>query len=261
MDPNQQPNQTPPNPGPTPPQQGFGQSQPVQRQPFTGPLPAPQPPQQQGYPQPPSAYQAPAGPQPYDPGYLDSIAPPPPKQAFLSGSFGKIFFGLIFLFVIAVSFIVAFSGQDKTADLQQLSVRLENIQKTAKNQQKNLKSGNLKNINTDFTTWLAGNFSETESLLKEGGVKKSQYDKKMVSSEKARTEELDQKFEDARLNATLNQTYANSMSAETEELVNALNSMSRRSQSAKIRDFAAKAKANLQPIQDRFEKYNDDGNN
>ena len=264
MDPNQQPgqqpNQIPPQPQPQP---GYIPPQPAPQQGYAAPQQPYQQPLQQGYPQPPSSYQAPApvNPQPYDPGYLDSIAPPPAKPALFSGSFGKIFFAMIFLFVIAVSIIVAFSGQDKTADLQQLSVRLDNIQQTVKAQQKNLRSSNLKNINTDLTSWIAGSFSESETLLQEGGVKKTQYDKKMVNSEKAQAEELTQKYEDARLNATLNQVYANSMASETEEIVAMLNSMAKRSQSAKIREYAKKSSDNLQPIQDRFEKFNDDGSN
>lgn len=256
MDPNQQPHQPPqqPQPGSVPPQ-------PTPQQGYTAPSQQPQPLPQPGFPQPPSAYQAPTAPQPFDPNYLDSIAPPPPKPALFSGSFGKIFFAMIFLFVIAVSIIVAASGQDKTADLQHLSVRLDNTQKVAKEQQKNFRSNNLKNLNSDFTAWLAGNFGESETLLQEGGVKKTQYDKKMVAEEKELADELKLKFEEARLNAKLNQTYANSMASQTEEITAMLNSMSKRSQSAKIREYAKRASENLKPIQERFQKYNDDGSN
>lgn len=259
MDPNQQPQQTPPQPAPVPPAQPVPtpSAQPTgQPQQFGNPQPA-----QPNYPQPPSSYQAPDSPQPYDPGYLDSIAPPPAKPTFFSGSFGKIFFVMIGLFVLAVSFIVAFSGKDKTADLQQVSVRLDNFSKTVKAQQKNLKSSNLTNINTDFSAWLSGNLGESQTLLQEGGVKKTQYDKKMVSSEEKRVKDLEAKYEDARLRAVLHRVYANSMASETEQIVNMLNSMAKRSQSAKIRDYAKNASNNLQPIHDRFEKYNDDGSN
>jgi hypothetical protein len=271
MNPNQQPINPPdggqPQPSPVPPQQ------PSYSPPVEQPQVAPQPTQQpQGFgqqsfqqaaqpPQPPSSYQAPESPQPYDPGYLDSIAPPPPKQAFFSGSFGKIFFIMLGLFVLAVSFIVAFSGQDKTADLQQVSVRLDNFTQLVKDQQKNLRSNNLTNINTDFSAWLSGNFGESETLLQEGGVKKTQYDKQMVAAEEARVAELEEKYEDARLNAILNRVYANSMASETEQIMNMLNTMAKKSQSAKIREYAKDASDNLQPIQERFEKYNDDGSN
>lgn len=242
-----------PTPAPQPAPQPTPQSV---EQPLSWSQPA-TPPQQPGVPQTPSSY---AGPQPYDAHYLDSIAPPPPKAKFLSGTFGKIFFALMGVFVIAVSLIVAFSGQDKTADLQQLSVRLDNMNNTAKTVHKNLKSTNLSNINSTYQIWLAGNKAESEELLKLGGVKKTDYSKKMVADEKAAAEELDKKFEDARLSARLNRVYANSMAAETAKLKNTLDTMGKKSSSQKIRDYAKNASKNLDQIQKDFEAFSDDGN-
>jgi len=243
MDPNQQP-----NPTPTPPSNPYGQP-PIPQAP-SAPTPAPQA---------PSAYAA--TPQPtYDPNYLDSIAPPPPPPKFFSGSFGKIFFVLIALFVVAVSVIIAFSGKDETADLQQVAVRLDNFSRTTKTVQKNLKSSNLATINSNFMIWITGSQSAAEDLLKQGGIKKTQYSKTMVADEKKIDDDLDAKFEDARLNATLNRVYGNTMSSETEKLINLLNTMAKKNKSAKIRDFAKTASTNLTPIQKSFNDYNDDGN-
>jgi len=234
-----------PQPAALPPEQPLSWSQPVAQ--------APQP----GLPQTPSSY---AAPQSFDAHYLDSIAPPPPKAKFLSGAFGKIFFALMGLFVLAVSLIVAFSGQDKTADLQQLVVRLEHTANTAKTVHKHLKSTNLTNINSTYQIWLAGNKAEGEELLKLGGVKKTDYSKKMVADEKAKAEELDKKFEDARLSARLNRVYAASMAAETEKLITTLDTMGKKSSSQKIRDYAKNASKNLTQIQKDFEAFSDDGN-
>lgn len=239
MDPNQQPYQP---------------QQPVQPQ----PTPPPQP-QQPGYPQPPSTY-TPAPSTGYDPNYLDSIAPPPPRPNFFSGSFGKIFFLCIGIFVLAVSLIIAFSGQDQTADLQQVTVRIDNMAKIAKESQKDLKSNNLSNTNTNFQLWLKGNLTTAEDLLAKGGVKKTDYSKDMTKKETKLSEDLKTKFEDARLNAKLNRVYASTMAAETEKLVNLLNTMSKKSKSSQIREFAKTASKNLQPIQKEFNEFVDDGN-
>lgn len=247
MDPNQQPNPEQPSPQPQP-----------------APLP-PQPeqpqPTQATFPQAPSNYQAPATPQPYDANYLDSIAPAPARAKFISGSFGKIFFGLIALFVIAVSLIVAFSnGKSPTADMQQVAVRLENFTKTAKTVQKNLKSNKLSGTNTEFSVWLVGNQTQAADLLSSAGIKKAKYDKKITASETALTTKLNDKFEDARLNAILDRVYANTMASETEKLINLLNSIAKKNKSGKIHDFAQNASKNLVAIQKAFEDYNDDGN-
>lgn len=223
------------------------------------PYQAPPQPPQAVPPQTPSSYGPPIQ-QSYDPNYLDSIAPPPAQGKFLSGTFGKIFWVLIGVFVFAVSLIIAFSGGDDTADLQQMAVRLDNFSKTTKLVQKNLQSKNLKNTNATFQVWLSGSKGEAEDLLAKGGVKKTDYNKEMVKAEAALASELDSKFEDARLSAKLNRVYAATMAAETDKMLNMLDTMSKRSKSPQIREFAKKAGSTLVSIQKDFNEFKDDGN-
>lgn len=237
MDPNQQQNQ-PPTPQPQP---------------------YPMPQEQPVVPQTPTSYTT-APPQTYDPNYLDSIAPAAAAPKFFSGSFAKILFILLGLFVLAVSLIIAFSGKDETADLQQVAIRLDHLALTTKTVQKNLKSNNLANTNSNLQIWITGQKAEAEALLKKGGVKKTDYSKTMVASEKKISDDLDAKFEDARLSARLNRVYSSTMASETEKLVNLLNTMAKKNKSKQIRDYAKNASTNLQPIQKSFDQYVDDGN-
>lgn len=218
----------------------------------------PTPPEQPSVPQTPSSYSTPS--QTYDPNYLDSIAPPPQQSKFLSGTFGKVFWILLGVFVFAVSLIIAFSGKDETADLQQMSVRLDNFTKTAKTVQKNLKSKNLTSNNSTFQVWLVGNQTAAEALLKKGGVNKTEYNKTMVKSEAKIASDLDAKFEDARLGARLNRVYASTMASETQKMITMLNTMSKKNKSKQIREFAKTASTNLVPIQKIFDEYKDNGN-
>lgn len=210
-------------------------------------------------PQTPSSY-APPVESSYDPNYLDSIAPAAPQAKFLSGTFGKIFWVLMGLFILAVSIIIAFSGKDDTADLQQMAVRLDNLAKTTKTVNKNFKSQNLKNINSDFMIWITGSQGEAESLLAAGGVKKTEYNKEMIRNETKLAEELDSKFEDARLAGRLNRVYASTMTAETEKLINLLNTMAKKSKSKQIRDYAKASSDNLARTSKAFSEFTDDGN-
>lgn len=240
MDPNQQPNPNP-TPQPVPP------VQPVQ------PMAAPY------APAPPSTYAA-APQQTYDPNYLDSIAPPPPRPKFFSGSFGKIFFGMVGVFVLAVSLIVAFSGKDKTADLQQTTVRVTNFTLLVKKEQKYFKSNNLSANNSQLQLLLTSAQTDGEKLLGQAGVKKTQYDKTMVASEKKLADDLTQKFEDARLNAELDRVYAQTMASETEKLIVLYTTMSKKSGAKAIRDYASNLVTSLTPVQKTFNDYVDDGN-
>jgi hypothetical protein len=272
MDPNQQPNQNPLPPQQPPAPQPTGQPA-MPAQPYQQPTPQQQP--QQIYSQQPNYQQPAATPPPtpqtpssystqpqtsYNPDYLDTIAPAAPPPKFFSGSFGKIFFGMLILFFIAVSIIIAFSGKDETADLQQTFVRIEHLSKTTKTVQPNLKSSKLSNTNSNFQIWLTGNKSAAEELLKLGGISRTDYSKEMVAEEETLAVDLDAKLEDARLNARLDRIYAGSMAAETEKMMIILNTMGRKNKSEKIRDFAKTASTNLEPIHKSFDEYTDDGN-
>ena len=262
MDPNQQPDQNPIPPAPSPTPQQPQSVEPVAPQPqFQQPQPAPtpQPVFSPAAPAAPSNYDAP--PQPtFDPNYLDSIAPTAARPSFFSGSFGKIFFIMIGIFVFAVSIIIALSGKDKTEDLQQTTVRVSNFVLLAQKEKPFIKSNNLSATNTSFALLMTNAKADGESLLKQAGVKKTQYSKKMVSNEKSLNDDLTQKFEDARLNAQLDSVYARKMSGETVKLIALFDTMAKKSQAKAIRDYAKKFSQNLDSIQKSFENYNDDGN-
>ena len=82
----------------------------------------------------------------------------------------------------------------------------------------------------------------------------------MTASEKKLTADLTQKFEDARLNAQLDSTYARTMAGETEKLIVLFTTMSKQSKAKAIRDYAKNLATNLAPIQKTFDNYTDDGN-
>ncbi len=269
MDPNQQP--AVPSQEPTPePQPQFSPAPqqpapspinpvaPTVEQPLSQPSPAPLAGSDQSFEAP--GYVAPAPIAEYDPNYLDSIAPAPPQQNFFSGSFGKIFFAMIAVFVFAVSLIIAFSGKDKTADLQQTTVRITNFVLLTKTEQPYLTSNKLQSTNSSFTLILTNAQTDGESLLKQAGVQKSQYSKTMVAGEKKLSTDLTSKFEDSRLNANLNSDYARTMAAETQKLIVLFTTMSKQSQASKIRSYAKNLATNLVSIQKSFDGYVDDGN-
>lgn len=261
MDPNQQPSPQPgygPQPAPQPQPQGYaGQPAPA---PATYTPPA-SPAYPQPAPQPPHTYdQLPGyGPQPqptYDIDYLDKIAPPPPRQAFLSGFFGKAVIGLGVIFVLAVSLIVALGNQDKTGSTTQIAVRTENLNRVAKTFHVRLKSDDVVSTNTNWQVWLTNTNRDTLSLLTQAEVKPSQYSKEMVAAEKAARAELEKKLTDARLTGTLDRSYAREMAHQADLLLNELRALSKRPPAPAFKRYADPAIQNLEPIQKAFADYN-----
>ncbi len=232
----------PPNPAPTP-----------------TPPPAGPPPPRPRQPEMPAEPKYSTGQMSYDPNYLDSIAPQAPAPSFFSGSFGKIFFVMIGLFVLAVSLIVAFSGRDNTKDLQQMVVRLENMEKVVDSVHDDFKSNNLKTINVQLDTWLANNRREGQELLDLGGVQRTDFSKEMIRSEEAYASELEAKFEDARLSARLHRVYKTTIVIEIDKIINVFKKM-QKNPSPQIREYAESAVKNVEPIQKQFDEFEDDGN-
>lgn len=167
---------------------------------------------------------------------------------------------MIGVFVLAVSLIIAFSGKDKTEDLQQTTVRITNFVLITKKEKPYLKSSKLTATNSSFSLLLTNAQADGEKLLGQAGVKKTQYSKSMVASEKKLSDNLTQKFDDARLNAQLDSTYARTMASETDKLIALLNTMAKKSGAKAIRDYAKSLAGNLTSIQKSFDSYTDDGN-
>ncbi len=258
MNPNDQPQPqgtpaTPPQPVGPPPQSGgvYG-GQPQQPQPYVA---APQPLQQQ--PHSSSTIGPQPGPTTYAVDYLDQIAPPPPRANFLSGMFGKAVIVLGVILVLTVSFIASAGNQKRTGDLEMIVTRLENMQRITKSTQKNLKSSKLLATNSNYQIWIANANKDGWDLLTQAEVKKNKIDKKMIAAEKAKTTELTQKFDDARLNASLDRVYAREMAYQAQLLITEYTKMSKKSQEVAIRDYAKRSIANLVPVQKAFADFDD----
>ncbi len=268
MDPTQQPQQpqpgaTPPQPSPPPTNGGF-YGAPSQQPQQTPPAPSTSPsytPQQPAAPvAPPPSPQPGFGPQPaptYAVDYLDQIAPPPAKPGFLSGGFGKAVIALMAVFILAVSIIVAFGNQKKTADLEAIALRLDTLQPVAKNTHKNLKNGKLIAINSNYQIWLVNVNKDAYDLLAQAEVKKTDMDKKVKAAESAKKTELTEKFNDARLNANLDRVYSREMAYQADLLLTMYTQMSKQSEAKAIRDYAKTAISNLTPIQKSFAEFDD----
>lgn len=175
----------------------------------------------------------------------------------MSGFFGKAVIILGIVFVLAVSLIVAFGNQRRTADLENMAIRLDNMKMTAKNTHKDLKNGKLLATNSNYQIWIANADRDAWKLLAQAEVKKTSIDKKMIAAESTKKTELTEKFTDAKLNANLDRVYAREMAYQTQLMITAYNKMSKVSEAKAIRDYAKSSAANLAPIQKSFADFDD----
>lgn len=138
-----------------------------------------------------------------------------------------------------------------------MAAKLENITRVVDEQQKEIKSTNLSNANSNLKTQLTNLERETNELLVRAEVKKSSWDKEMVAEQKALRTDLTQKFEDARLSAKLDRVYAQEMAYQTEIMINELEVIGKRTPGQAFKDYSKSAIDNLKPINEAFANFDE----
>jgi hypothetical protein len=244
-DPNQQ-NAPKPQPAQVPPQQPW----PGAQQYPTG-IPQPQTPIQPLAP--PTSSNA-TEPQ-YSIDYLNQIAPKPQKSGLVGGRmFLFIIGGGLLLALIVGIMALSSSGNGPTKQMQTLAARIETLQSIADKSQKNIKSGKLRSTNSNLNIFLTNANHDIVDPLTKNGLDIKKIDKNIVAAEKG--EDLTKKLEDARLNATFDETYARQMSYQLSTLETLMGTIYHSTKSKSMKDFLSKTDGNIEPIIKQLDNFN-----
>lgn len=238
-------------PGPSPygPQQPYPYGQTNQQAPY-------------GYPQPGDAYGAPHfGPANHAPqysiDYLNEIAAPPPKPAFLDKKMMIILGAAAALVLLVLPIFAMLGGNNKTktqsASLDAVAVRALNLSDVAKDAQRNIRSGRLSQVNASLSTSLS-NLSSQASGGKDGGAR-SLVEK--FPNEKKSKEELEGRLEEAELNALFDRNYSREMEFELDKLLLMMDELKAKagSKDANAKEVLDKNYQNLSQSRQQIEAY------
>lgn len=252
MNPNQY---DPQNPSPQPPPTG-GQPAYPQQQPTYDPNQATQPNQpvqpQPNYQQAPDLNQE--GPIDTSIDYLDKISAPAQTK---SGPSNIVWISVIALGVLSVIlgiFLLFFGGQPSFNKASATFARINTLQKIADEQHRYLRDNGLRGTNSSFRLALANAARDLQGPLEAAGINKDKLDKKLLAAEAKVAEDYKKKFEDARLNVTLDTTYSREMIFQIYALHTMIQAMDKSSNSPAVEKFAADTTANLEPIIKSFSR-------
>jgi len=187
--------------------------------------------------------------------YLDEIAP----KNINSGNFLNKKTTLIFIILGILTFItlllVAFVQLTKVSSdtTEQLAARLTSIKSTADESVDNLKSSNIRAINSDLKIYLTNTIRDLKPILEKKNIDIEKLNPKILKAES--NEKLLERLEDARLNAVFDRTYAREMSYKLESTVNLLTKIIKTNKDAEFKIFLENARSNLVPIQEEFESF------
>ncbi len=136
----------------------------------------------------------------------------------------------------------------------QLSARLETLAGLSKDHHKNLRDNEIRATNTAYMLFLNNAISDLQAPLTEAGIEKKTT-KTIATTESTYANELGAKFEDARLNVTLDRVYALEMKHQIEVVQSSMRSIYDATSNQSLRSYLDKAYSNLTPIAKEFSEF------
>jgi hypothetical protein len=187
--------------------------------------------------------------------YLNQIAPPSPKRPFgLNGPKGWLIIGaaLVLLIIIGVIILNIFLNAQRQP-LRQLAARLEATTAIASEAQPNLKSSQLRSLNSSLSLSLTNTNRDLADTLSYAGVDVTSLSDSLKQDESAAP--VQARLEDARLNAVYDQTYAREMAYKLQTLLSLLQQIYNATGNDRVKQLAESTYNNLQPTQAAFDAY------
>jgi hypothetical protein len=204
-------------------------------------------------PPPGSPYGPPQGLPPVD--YLNQIAPKTTKPSLLrpSPKLFAIIGGILVIIVIILSITVNTIVDARRQPLEQLASRLAATETIVTEAQGNLKSSQLRSLNSSLKLYLTNVNRDIGDVLGKAGVDTAKIDQSVVAQES--TTALAERLEDARLNAVYDRTYAREMAYKLATTLSLLQDIYAGNYSDEVKTFAEATYTNLQSTQEELDSY------
>jgi hypothetical protein len=206
--------------------------------------------------QPPVAPQSPAP----SPEYLNQIAPQAPKA--MPFKFGPklliIIAAILVVLIIIASVTVNTLVGSQRQPLQQLAARLTTTETIASDAQPNLKSSQLRSLNSNLKIYLTNTNRDIGQPLLSSGVNTTKLPESVLKKESG--EAISANLEDARLNAVFDRTYAREMTYILGNTLALMKQARTSTGSTELREFLDPAIADLTLIHESFSSFDAAGN-
>ena len=206
--------------------------------------------------------QPPVTPQPPVPpnDYLNQIAPQAPRK--LPFKFGPrlliIAGAILVILVIIVSVTINILVGSQRQPLQQLAARLTTTETLANDAQPNLKSSQLRSLNSNLKIYLTNTNRDIGAPLLSAGVNTAKLPESVVAKESGDT--IAANLEDARLNAVYDRTYAREMTYILGSTLALMKQIEASTGNSELRAFLEAAITDLTLIHESFSSFDAAGN-
>lgn len=203
--------------------------------------------------QPDNQYQ----PQPqYPSDYLDSIAAQPQVKTMNPMILWGLIGGLLLLVIIVFIAISSAGNNTSSSSLTGVAIQMQNLKTVTESSQKNIKSSELRTVNSSLTLALTNSNRDLAGPIAASDIKLKDKKNKTIAASAASTAELQQRLEDARLNAIFDRTYARELTFALKTLRSDMAVLYKSSRSSELKTALETADSNLKPIEQTFEAFN-----
>lgn len=192
----------------------------------------------------------------YPMNYLDTIAAQPQVKT-MNPMLLWVIIGGVLVFATVVIMAVLSGGGGSTDKVTRFGARISNLQTVSSESQETIKSGSLRTLNSSLGLVLTNTKRELQEPLTALGVKIDNEKQSTVATVAAETEELMQRLEDARLNATFDRTYAREITFYLKSLRTEMRDIYGSTKSDELKEVLETTDANLAPLLTGFSDFNE----
>lgn len=186
--------------------------------------------------------------------YLNQIAPQSPKKGWLTKKHkiaAAVLVGVILLVIIMG--IIA-NSSNNTSPAKTLAARLAATETIVGDAQSQLKSSELRTLNSNLKIYLTNTNRDIVAPLKSAGIDATKIDAKITAKESGAA--ITAALEEARLNAVYDRTYAREIAYQLEKIVLLMRQLYSSTNKTSLKTFLDSAYKNLEPTQKAFSEFN-----
>ena len=190
--------------------------------------------------------------QQYSIDYLNQIAPKPPKKG-MAPNMKWIVFGLGGAIIVTIILVIVAGLTDSVDKTQTLAARLQTTTSIAELARPNIKSSQLRSLNSSLIILLANTNRDIAKPLAAQGVKTSKLDENIIAAESG--EKILSNLEEARLNAVYDRTYAREMAYQLERTLLLMQEMFEGTKNQAMKQLLEDSYNSLAPLQKQFADF------
>ena len=165
--------------------------------------------------------------------------------------------GALVVLVIALAITLNAISSANRAPAQTLSARLATTQDVADDAQSNLKSSQLRSLNSDLRLFFTNTTRDISEPLAAFSVSADAIPDRIANDETTLAEGITTRLENARLNAVFDRTYAREMAFQLSTIITLLQQVYSRAPDTATKTFFDTTYKNLVPIQQGFADFNE----